>query len=400
MTGADAARRIVRFPQHDRPLPERSDFERVAGLPLVQMFVVGRSGSGLVHAFLDGHPEVLHVPHTFKYYDFVAANTDLEGADAAAWIDRFIASPLVAFLFDSSRSVIVGGRLGPGMGVTVTVDPAAFRSAFLNAVGGMQMDARRVFLAIVLAYGWAIGQDIAAAKVVFHHVHHGDWLWPQDLLERANYQPVRERRPEEILKADRYVVSVSEPEQAFNSIVRFVPQLGLTSGAQVETRELLIRLLAQDWLRLDRARRARLDVHAVRLEDLRNDAAGTMALCATWLGISPDVDALGKLTYYGFEWFGDIFTSPSSTVKPVGKRTPPPWQDRNYLHTLLRDLPAALGYNAQPPSALRTMAAAVWPSPLLFDPERGAWDRYRSARQHARSRDAFAARFHAAVSAS
>mgnify|MGYP003337920019 CR=1 FL=1 len=62
------------------------------------------------------------------------------------------------------------------------------------------------------------------------------------------------------------------------------------------------------------------DVYAIRLEDLRSDPAGTMSRCAAWLGIDAAAPTLRKLTYYGFEWFGDIYTSPSSTVKSGARR--------------------------------------------------------------------------------
>ena len=79
----------------------------------------------------------------------------------------------------------------------------------------------------MLAYGWAIGQDLQRVKVLFHHVHHGDWLWPDRLIDRSNCQPAPLRPPHAVLRADRYVVSVCHPDQALNSIVRFVAQLGL-----------------------------------------------------------------------------------------------------------------------------------------------------------------------------
>mgnify|MGYP006270864623 FL=1 len=354
------------------------------------MFVIGRSGSGLVHAFLDGHPEVLHIPHTFKFYDFVAANDDLHDAAAEAWADRLLATPALAFLFDSSRSVIVGGRLGTDMGVTVLVDAVQFRAAFLSAVGTRRLTATEAFVGIVLAYGWAIGQDLNRVRVLFHHVHHGDWLWPEQLIDRSNCQPPPKRPASAVLQADRYLVSVCDPDQALNSIVRFVAQLGLDTAAQIETREQLIRLLAQDWRRAHFLR-AGTEIHAVRLEDLRADALRTMRTCAAWLGIDASAPSLTALTYYGFEWFGDIYTSPSSTVKPVTTRRLPPWQDRIYLAELLDGMPSAMGYPAVAVPAGAVWASLVWPSPFLRA------NGYAAAKGWAERRQAFVSQFTSAT---
>lgn len=393
---ADTVDRLAGYPAASRPFPDGEDFARAAALPRVQMFVIGRSGSGLIHAFLDGHPEVLHIPHTFKFYDFVAGNDDLHGAVSDVWIDRLVESEALAFLFDSSKSVILGGRLGPGMGVTVKVDTGAFRDAFLAATGHRPLTATEAFVGIVLAYGWAIGQDLQRVKVLFHHVHHGDWLWPDRLIDRSNCQPAPLRPPHAVLRADRYVVSVCHPDQALNSIVRFVAQLGLDPDSEVETRELLIRLLAQDWSRAMRARDEGADVYAIRLEDLRSDPAGTMSRCAAWLGIDAAAPTLRKLTYYGFEWFGDIYTSPSSTVKSAGPTVLPPWQDRAYLSTLLGRLPVLLGYGLGT-WPLAKVVSAVWPSPRLFS--RGGWNGYGGAIRRTRQRRVFARQFLAATEA-
>ena len=104
---------VFTFPHPFRS--ERHHIESAAGLTVAEIAESAGTGeSRYMHAFLDGHPEVLHVPHTFKFYDFVAANPELLNAEPRVVAERFAGSPMVASLFDSSRSVIIGGRLGPG----------------------------------------------------------------------------------------------------------------------------------------------------------------------------------------------------------------------------------------------------------------------------------------------
>lgn len=385
----------VTYPLAARPLPTAADFEHVLRCQLVQMFVVGRSGSGLVHAFLDGHPEVLHVPHTFKFYDFVASHPNLLHAGAATVIETFCESPLTAFLFDSSRSVIIGGRLGPGMKTLVRIDLAAFRAAFIAMVGDRELSWRVVFLGIVAAYGWTIGQDPAGARVVFHHVHHGDWLWPERLIDRSNYHLALPRPAAEILKADRFVVSLREPRDASLAYRRFIEGQRLPDPQRLDAHDQFARLLLQDWDRLSHALRAGLACHVVRIEDLRVKAAETMAACADWLGIDSREPSLTRLTYYGFEWFGDIYTQASSTVHakpPLGDLS---WQERWLCDVVLSAPGAAHGYPARRwtrAKARLLSAIALWPPALMSDSSIASrWQRWRAAGRRASARVAFAA---------
>ena len=129
---ASPAAQHLDLPAGSRPLPGPDTLDHVLGCPIAQLIVAGRSGSMLIHAYLDGHPEVLHVPHTFKYFDFVAANPDLLSLTPAALGQRFVESPLTPFLFDSAKSVLVGGRLGPEMNVYLEVDRRRFVEVFAS----------------------------------------------------------------------------------------------------------------------------------------------------------------------------------------------------------------------------------------------------------------------------
>lgn len=393
-------RHVVRYPDVVRPLPSPADLERTASLPLVQLFVVGRSGSGLIHAFLDGHPAVLHVPHTFKFYDFVAANPDLPSLSSEEVIDRFMGSPLVQLLFDSERSVIIGGRLGRDRSTYVRIDADRFKAAFLSATRGQDLSERLIFLAIVLAYGWCVGQPIARARVVLHHVHHGDWLWPERLIERANYHTPLSKPPSEILQADKYLVSVREPYDTAGSYLRFVDKIDLDPRQRIDAQEQFLRLMIQDWLRLVWVERWHRAVHVIRLEDLRADAARVMRECAAWLDIDPDSASLTQLTYYGFEWYGDIYTKADRQIHSSSAPHGLGWQDRWFVDAAIAAPARAHGYRRRVGTAARLRAALLRPLTVLF-PSRSlrrsdmrGWRRYRLAQKEARRRVAFVDRVH------
>ena len=363
---------VVTFPLRRDAPPTPFDLERISTCPLVQMFVVGRSGSGLVHAFLDGHPEVLHVPHTFKFYDFVAAHPQLTSLDAAAAARLFAGWPPLGFLFDSHRSVIIGGRLGPSMRTYVRVDPGRFAETMTAVLAGHAMTVRHVFLAAVLAYGWCIGQDVSRASVVFHHLHHGDWLWPERLIERSNYSTPLDVPAREILKADAFVLSLREPYDTYSSHLRFIAGQNLPDTQRVHFQEQFLRLIMQDWDRLVVASHSGTPVHTVQIEALRKNAPETMRACAAFLGIDPAHPALDRLTYYGLEWFGDIYTEASSRVHATRPKTVLDWRDRWYCDTLLAPDARQYGYpHHHVPLASRRLALSVLsaapPAPILFD---------------------------------
>lgn len=365
------AERWVSYPQQAQPLPTPSDLARIAGLPLAQMFVVGRSGSGLVHAFLDSHAEILHVPHTFKFYDFVATNPNLCAATPRAIAERFYDSPLVPFLFDSSRSVIIGGRLGPRMKTFVRIDRERFCGAFLSAVGTLPMTWRRLFTALVLAYGWAVGQDLKRIRLVFHHVHHGDWLWPERLIDRSNYHTALPAPPSEILRADMFVISLREPHDAWMAYRRFIDGQGMPDPARLNAQEQFLRLLMQDWERLHHITSSGARVHVVRIEDLRVSALSAMQSCAQFLGIDPTDPALAALTYFGFEWFGDIYTPASSTVHPPSASAGQlDWQEAWLADSVFADLAAQHGYQHRSAVAIKSALLSLTvahPHASLFD---------------------------------
>ncbi len=385
------------FPLAVRPLPTPADFARVAGCPIAQLVVTGRSGSALLHAFLDGHPQVLHVPHPFKFYDFIACHPDVLSRPAAGIVDAFMAWPAARLLFDSSASVILGGRLGDTMSTYIRYDLPHFKEAFLAAISGVETSERNVFLGLVIAFGWCAGQDLSRVSVVLHHLHHGDWAWPERLLDRSNIacNGLAPGRPG-ALHADKYLIPIRDPYETYVAHMTFATRHGLSDTPRLDLEDQLTRLLFQDWDRLAAARHEGRNVHVARLEDLRRDAPATLNACARWLGIDPDHECLRRLTFYGYTWHGDVYTEPSTVVHRTRPTRRAVWQERWLCDVALGREASCHGYRVGLTGRLKLWLLVLsvwWPAAALVDRSipRGRVRR-AAARARARTRSDFAGR--------
>lgn len=384
---------VIDYPQSNRPLPTPATLAHVQGCALVQVVVAGRSGSSLVHAYLDGHPEVVHIPHTFKYFDFAAANPDLLSLSPAGIVARFSESPLTPFLFDSTKSVIIGGRLGERMDVYVRVSRDEFRRAFESLMANEPPTHRTIFLGLVTAFGWCLGQDPMCAKVVLHHLHHGDWLYPQLLLDHSNCAAADPTDGEAMLVPNKIIQTIRDPLDTFRSSSAFARKHDLPEAQAVETQELLVRLFAQDWLRAQVIRRRGPNrSYVIRIEDLRRDPLSAIRECAVWLGISPDAPTLVHLTYFGWPWMGDIYTEPRSTIRRESGVSQVNWQDRAYLAATLGQWATAAGYNLRGGAAAWGLLALslIIPSATVFAPATGWFAKWVAASKVTASRLRFA----------
>lgn len=395
---ASPAHHVI-LPAASRPLPGPDTLDHVLACPIAQLIVAGRSGSMLIHAYLDGHPELLHVPHTFKFFDFVAANPDLLELDAATLCRRFVESPLTPSLFDSAKSVLIGGRLGDGMNIYVEVDRRRFTDAFASLMHGAAFTYRSVFCGLVAAYGWCVGQDPREAKVLLHHLHHGDWLFPDVLIDRGNVPDSASVDALAVLRPTRILQALRNPYETFLSTVGFARKHQLSEAEVVNIQEQFVRILAQDWFRWRLVQRIDGWCHTIRLEDLRKDPVAEMRRCAAALGIDPNAPTLGELTLYGQAWMGDIYTAPTKTIHAPAQRGHISWQDRAYLDDLLGGWIADAGY---PRSSTATAANALMrasvlvPSSTVFGGGSTAVERWRAAAATTMDRQRFVRRFSAA----
>lgn len=307
---------LIKYPASVRPLPGRDDLDRVARLPLIQLMICGRSGSMLLHALLDGHPEILHIPHTFKFYDFVAATPNLGEMSGAAIADAFVAHPTHHPLFDSQKSVLLRGRLGHNMDDRVVIETDTFCEVMTKLLPGQGHDARRIFFAAVLAHAWCQGQLVRQAKVVFMHLHHGDWLWSDALTETSNLSPNLSGTGVDILAPDKIVVTARNPVEQICSLERFVNTAVTDDAERKIWFERYLRMLVQDWKRLELVKAAGIPLRVVRLEDLRSRTRQELDDLARWMGINTSISSIDNPTVFGLPWWGDIYSTPSLSPNP------------------------------------------------------------------------------------
>ncbi len=125
---------------------------------------VGRSGSTLVHSFLDGHPNVLLMPTMFPFYvDWLCGSQSLDG-DIDALVDNYVfqgsfARSWFKECLGENRKESLQLPL-PGI--------AKMAKAILRARG--ETGSRALLLALHCAYALVSGQSLSEVScLVFHH---------------------------------------------------------------------------------------------------------------------------------------------------------------------------------------------------------------------------------------
>lgn len=342
----------------------------------------------LLHSLLDGHPEILHIPHTFKFYDFVAATPGLSEMTGAEIADAFVKYPSHLPLFDSQESVLLRGRLGANMDDRVVIDRAAFCEGMAKLLPGKMHSARQVFFAAVYVHAWCQGQSVSHARVVLMHLHHGDWLWPGALVETCNISSASAIKGIDILRPDKLIVSVRNPADQIRSLERFVP---LAVSDVVERQvwfERYLKLLAQDWKRIELARASGISLRIVKLEDLRSRLQQELDDLACWMGIAPSVFAMNYATVFGLPWWGDIYSNPSqlpNSPEPIASPSALN-PDHLFLYSAIGEIIASMKY---PMIHYAGLVQTIMSLPLLPAPKR-SWSNTRAKwKQDLASRHAF-----------
>jgi hypothetical protein len=297
------------------------DIHNLQSLELVQLVATSRSGSFMLQAYFDEHPEVLQVPGIFKFYDFRADNPTILSEP-----EGFIAAAVANFngirrLFDSSGGEDGLGHLGPNRDQTVQVDRLQFEVQlkevlFLqHAIAHLTWDS--LLRSIVIAYAHTAGLPWKNSKVILQHLHHGDWLFPELLIDDYNLMDRHGRiveepepRPSRLL-----ITSRADTPSAFRSCLEYA----FKSQAKIEDalhyRETLLRLLAQDLVRLSQYKQSYPASLEVNLEALKADLDGQLERISRWLGVSHIPSPIRSMTFFGLTWWGDVNSTPSATPR-------------------------------------------------------------------------------------
>lgn len=383
----------LRLPAEDRSLPTPADLDHLRQLPLTQLIVCGRSGSMFLHALLDGHPEILQIPHTFKFYDYLASFPDFSAQDGLSLARTFVEAPSHAPLFDSEVSVLLRGRLGLSMDTRVLIDRETFAAAMASILPGSGHDARRILCAILLTHAWCASKPLDQIKQLFVHVHHGEWLWPEAVEERCNLQGQINLGGLGWLAPNRLIVTVRNPADQIRSLEQFIPKTDGNSAAHGEWMERYLRLLAQDWLRIELAQASGLNIKVLRLEDLRADLSVEMRRLTAWMGVRYLPEVVTNPTAFKLPWWGDIYSSPSLTMNPPEPIIAPDANhaDHRFLYALTNPVIAEQGYPVMRRSKWHNLLEwRLMPQPTRKWPTSAQWwkqaARHRNSFLHAQQR--------------
>lgn len=309
---------LHRYPQRSVAIPTARDREIIEqNTPLAFLFCTSRSGTMLLQTMLDGHPELLHVPTFFKFFDFIASIPSYSTMSRRAIADAFVSYPAHAHLLNTERSHLFRGRLGHDMTATVVIDGIALAEALESLLPPEGATARQILFAIIMAFNWCLARPLTRARIALAHIHHGDWLWCENEVERYNLLPTPlVGNGIDILRPDKLIITVRNPVETIESLERLANAQGLAPEKAENQFDIYMRLYCQDWRRHDLIQSDGIAARIVRLEDMRASCRGVMRQLTEWLSIDSSFSGLTEATAYGLPWHSDIFSPPSTSPRP------------------------------------------------------------------------------------
>ncbi len=287
----------------------------------VALLHFGRSGTGLMHSLIDGHPQVTTLPSIYtKGYFERGVWDDLISQGRKNLPERF--TQLFKVLFDAADPSPVPGlmnedtsmlgvkegmtRVGQNHDEKLSVDRDAF-CAEVNRLMDQQgdIDAGSFFRIVFQAYEAALGND-KIDPLPFYHIH------DPGLFARANFL--------RYFPNARLMMMVREPLQSCESWIREDFKAG-EYGSVAEK----IAIMLYD---IDRPEFSQVDNIGLKLEDLKARPEGTIQGLCTWLGIN-ESPSLYEMTAQGKMWWGDPTSADFNQDKPM-----PPFDDACVVRTV------------------------------------------------------------------
>ena len=272
------------------------------------MFVLNGGGTKLYHSYLDGHPEIYHIPCYPLIYLYPHWDTWKEKyADQWNWLTIIdLLCKHHASLLDSRRILGMNGldALGPNRDEHIEIDEKLFRSYLLDLLEGEPVDRKTFLFAVHYAYALARGEDIEKKKVFFWHHHEPLMLeeFVKDVPEAIVIGAIRDARP----KVYRNLDSVTKQDEIkLRATDQMIRKSKIFNFAIEQV--LLIRYLdLQDKLCLNK-------ILFFRHEDLALDLEGLMKGTCDLLNITFQ-DSMMETTFDGKLWWGhSIYSMPQTT---------------------------------------------------------------------------------------
>ena len=257
----------------------------------------GRSGTGLLHSLIDGHPEVSTLPSIYfsEFFDY----SIWEKIIANGWegmADRFVS--IYEVLFDASSAVPIASKglkfinnIGHKEGMTtvgeekneiLSVDKKVFVKELKQLMSCYdELDALTFFKLVHTAYDKTLN-DHNKKNLIFYHIHNPD-----------NYAQLNFLR---LAPKTNWLVMVREPIQSCESWIR--------KNYNDNSYRNIAGKISQMLFEVDKPIFQKNNAIGVRLEDLKEHPKKTILALCDWLNIK-EKDTLYQMTAQSKKWWGD-----------------------------------------------------------------------------------------------
>ena len=282
---------------------------------MVALVHFGRSGTGLMHSLIDGHPKVSTLPSIYfsQYFDHSTWAKIISGG-RKEMVSRFISIYDVLFTASSpipikSKSQQLKYSIGIEEGMTnlgdekneiLSVNKPIFRSELNRLIDyHEEMDASIFFRLVHAAFDKAIS-DQTVKSLIFYHIHNPD-TYAQ--LNFIRFHP----------KAN-WIMMVREPIQSCESWIR--------QNYQKYEYSKIANKITGMLFEIDTVVYHKHTSIGIRLEDLKESPKKVIPAICKWMDIE-ETENLYKMTAQGKKWWGDP-SSPDYTkdgMVPFGKKS-------------------------------------------------------------------------------
>ena len=257
----------------------------------------GRSGTGLMHSLIDGHPEVSTLPSVYfaEFFDHFT----WEKITVGGWeemVDRFVTNYEV--LFDASSSSPITTRkkkkifniglkegmmnVGKEKNEVLSVDKKVFVKELKQLMSYYdELDALTFFKLVHSAYDRAL-HDHNEKKIIFYHIHN------PDIYAQLNYL--------RLAPNTKWLIMVREPLTNCESYISKY----FNDNDYMSVSSTIYQMLFQ----IDQSIYQNTNSVGVKLEDLKKHPKKTIPALCEWLGIKEE-DSLYEMTAQGKRWWGD-----------------------------------------------------------------------------------------------
>ena len=300
----------IKKPESDKNL---APLDLILPGKVVALVHFGRSGTGLLHSLVDGHPAVSTLPSIYfsEYFDHSTWEKIISGG-WSEMVNRFMV--IYEVLFDASSAVPIETNskkmlhnIGQKEGLTnvgdqrdevLSTDKTLFRSELNRLMDCYdELDAFLFFKLVHAAYDKAIN-DLNPKSLTFYHIHNPDAYAQLNFIRSA---------PE-----TKWIMMVREPIQSCESWIK-------TKFFEDDYSRLSTNIVTM-LFEVDNIIYHKHSSIGIRLEDLKERPRQTIPALCKWMGIE-EAESLYKMTAQGKQWWGDP-TSPNYTkdgMNPFGK---------------------------------------------------------------------------------